>query len=365
MFTMEGKYGKDCKVFTDMCDNAMIGQINSLLNHEASLGSKIRIMPDCHAGKGCVIGTTMTITDKAVPNLVGVDIGCGMYAVRLKEKRIDLPKLDSVIQSEIPSGFAIHQSAKAESNIGAMKCAGHVDIEKGMRSLGTLGGGNHFLEVDRDMDGSLWLIIHTGSRYLGLEVCNYYQEKGFNRLKEEGISTPYELAYLQGDDLEDYLFDTSLVCWHAIVNRETIAKTITKKMKLHMEEAFHTVHNYIDYQNKMLRKGAISATKGEKLLIPLNMRDGAVICTGKGNDDWNQSAPHGAGRLMSRSDAKESISMSDYRKSMEGIYTSCIMQSTVDESPMAYKDANAILSAISETAEVVSVLKPIYNFKAC
>lgn len=403
MFELNGKYNT-CKVFTDNCENETIAQLTTLLNQEFVSGSKIRIMPDTHAGAGCVIGTTMTLTDKVCCNLVGVDISCGMLTIKLKEKRLNLPELDSVIKKYVPFGGDIHEEAVAYSNIEDMVCAKAVDIERGYKSLGSLGGGNHFIEVDKSDAGDLYLVIHTGSRHLGIEVCNYYQEAGYKalqekvtggsfkdfsdalieKLKAEGrkkeISTelaklkaefkmknpsiPYELAYVEGDNFKNYIHDMKIMKEHAEINRATIAKIILKKAKLHEVERFETVHNYIDTDNMILRKGSVSAQKGERLLIPINMRDGSLICIGKGNSDWNFSAPHGAGRLMSRSKAKESISMSDFKKSMEGIYTSCVNTSTIDESPMAYKPMEEIIENIKDTVEIVDIIKPIYNFKA-
>lgn len=403
MFELNGKYNS-AKVFTDNCESEAISQITNILNQEFTQGSKIRIMPDVHCGAGCTIGTTMTLKDKVCANLVGVDLGCGMLTVKLKEKRINLPELDSVIRKYVPSGFDIHEEAVAESPIEELRCAKHVNLDRAFKSLGTLGGGNHFLELDKDEDGNLYLVIHTGSRHLGIEVCDYYMEKGWQalkdkatggslkdltnelieKLKKEGRTkdiskelakfktefkqkhpdVPYELSYVEGQDFDDYIHDMKIMRIHAEINRATIAKTILKKAKLHEVERFETLHNYIDTENMILRKGAISAQAGEKVLIPMNMRDGSLICIGKGNPDWNYSAPHGAGRLMSRSKAKENISMSEFKKSMEGIYTSCVNTSTIDESPMAYKPMDEIISNIHDTVDVVNIIKPVYNFKA-
>lgn len=403
MFEINGKYNS-AKIFTNNCDNETISQVTNILNQEFVKNSKIRIMSDCHGGAGCVIGTTMTLTDKVCANLVGVDIGCGMTTIKLKEKKLNLPELDSVIKKYVPSGFKIHEEAIADSPIDELCCAKYVDLDKAYKSLGSLGGGNHFIEIDKDEDGNLYLVIHTGSRHLGLEVCNYYQEAGYqalkekfrggslkdlskeliDRLKAEGktkeiskqleilkdeynkknITIPYELSYVEEQNFSDYIHDMKIMQQHAEINRATIAKLIMKKAKLHEVERFETIHNYIDTENMILRKGAISAQLGEKVLIPMNMRDGSLICIGKGNPDWNYSAPHGAGRLMSRSQAKNKISMSDFKKSMEGIYTTCVNTSTIDESPMAYKPIEEILENIQDTVDVINIIKPIYNFKA-
>lgn len=550
MFELNGKYNS-CKVFTDNCDNETISQLTALLNQESVKGSRIRIMPDTHAGKGSVIGTTMTLTDKVIPNIVGVDIGCftgdtevwcsagyykpikdlvdngrfmtdsydfevkgfvicgavakktrenaplvrvnyggysvrctpdhqflvstnssvyydsdetelkwieakdlkegmrlvaedarvivksveeltetedvycltvedthnftikggiivhncGMTAVKLKEKRIDLPKLDSVIRKYVPSGYEVHDEPICEdSPISGLRCAKYVNLDRAMKSLGTLGGGNHFIEVDKDIDDNLWLVVHTGSRHLGIEVCDYYQNMGYKRLSEKAsggslkeksdelikklksegrdkeisksldklraeykasnISIPQALAYVEGQDFDDYLHDMDLVQQHAVINRMTIVRQIIKNMKFHVVDEFTTIHNYIDVENMILRKGSVSAQLGEKLIIPMNMRDGSLICIGKGNPDWNYSAPHGAGRLMSRSQAKESISMSDFKKSMEGIYSTSVSRSTIDESPMVYKPMQEIIDNVKDTVDIVDIIKPIYNFKA-
>ena len=404
MFELRGKYN-NCKVFTDNVEDSAIGLIMSLLNQEYAKDSRIRIMSDVHSGKGCVIGTTMTLKDKVVPNLVGCDIGCGMTAVKLKEKRIDLPKLDSVIRKYVPSGFEVHEEPICNySPIGDLRCAKDVNMDRAMKSLGTLGGGNHFIEVDKDKEDNLWLVVHTGSRHLGIEVCDYYQHLGYTKLKEkevggtlkekseelirklkeEGrekeiskalsklkdeyksthIDIPQALSYVEGKDFEDYLYDMNLVQQHAVANRMTIVRQIIKNMKLHVEDEFTTIHNYIDVENMILRKGSVSAQKGERLLIPMNMRDGSLICIGKGNEDWNYSAPHGAGRLMSRSQAKETVSMNEFKNSMKGIYTTCIDRSTIDESPMAYKKMQEIIDNIGDTVEIVDIIKPIYNYKA-
>ncbi len=507
MFELNGQYGS-CKVFTNNCDNETISQLTNLLNQDFVTGSQIRIMPDIHAGKGCVIGTTMTLTDRmyacnkhqlgviadevmfwdgnvgsmqytstrkenadfiqyafaatgrrtslsadtryknvcwkvsvsaqhprvslagspkttieVVKSVDGfkycfttntgfwimrrggcicVTGNCGMYALKLQEKSVNLRTLDTVIRQYIPYGFSIREEAVASSNISDI--IADVDVDKAMKSLGTLGGGNHFIEVDKSSDGSLWLVIHTGSRHLGIEVCDYYQNLAYKRLTEEAAggdihtltkelverltkegrqkeiskaitalkkeykekhpNVPFELAYVKGDDFKDYIHDMKLTQEHALINRETIAKIIVKRLGLHVEESFQTIHNYIDTENMILRKGSVSARAGERLLIPMNMRDGSLICVGKGNPDWNYSAPHGAGRLMSRAKAKESISMKDYINSMEGIFTTCVNSSTIDESAFAYKPMEEIMENIKDTVDIVDVIKPIYNFKA-
>ena len=367
MIEIKGTYG-EAKVFTEFLEESARGQITALCEQEFVKDSKIRIMPDVHAGKGCTIGTTMTIGDYVVPNLVGVDIGCGMLTVALKEKRINLPELDSFIRKNIPAGREVRERthrSHGRIDIEELRCYKHIDTRRAKESLGTLGGGNHFIEVDRDDDGNLYLVIHTGSRNLGLRVADYYQAKAYKAVGGKSQSeVPYELAYLTGEDKADYLHDMELMQRFASLNRDIIKEVILDGMKLHEVDSFTTIPNYIDVETKILRKGAVSANKDEKLLIPMNMRDGSLLCVGKGNEDWNYSAPHGAGRLMSRADAKEAFSLEEYKKQMEGIYTTSVCMSTLDECPMIYKPMDSIIENIKETAEIIDVLKPIYNFKA-
>ncbi|MCI8779940.1 MAG: RtcB family protein [Lachnospiraceae bacterium] len=398
MLELQGKYNT-AKIFTDIVDEASISQVLLLLNQEFTSDSKIRLMPDIHAGSGCTIGTTMTITDKIVPNLVGVDIGCGMETVKIKEKHIELQKLDKLIYEKIPSGFNIREKAHRyfkEINLEELYCYKQIDSKRAEKSLGTLGGGNHFIEADKDDDGAIYLVVHSGSRHLGLEVANYYQEEGYKvlngsanndvnalieQLKAQGrkreiqksiaalkntkrTNIPKQLAYVSGDLFKQYIHDMKIIQRYAELNRQAMMDEIVKGMKLHITEQFTTIHNYIDTEAMILRKGAVSARKNEKLLIPINMRDGSLICIGKGNDDWNQSAPHGAGRLMSRSAAKESFTVSEFKKQMDGIFTTSVSRSTLDECPMAYKGMGDIVNNIGDTAEITQIIKPIYNFKA-
>ena len=566
MIELQGKYN-NCKVFSSKVDEGTIGQLIGLLNQQSIQGNKIRVMPDNHQGKGCVIGTTMTLKDKVIPNLVGVDIGCftgdtkvwcsrgvyveikkladerarfvvdsfneeskifvndyaiafktkknaelvevtygnrmdlsvdnthkvkctpdhkflvssnpdvyyassettlewieakdlkegmrlvaedrylvvksvkalnykedvyclnveenhnftieggvivhncGMLTIKLKEKCIDLPKLDSIIRQYIPAGFEIHSESKAlktSIDIETLRCypKANLNVMRAYQSIGTLGGGNHFIEIDKDSEDNLYLVIHTGSRNLGKQVAEYYQDLGYERIKaklnddkyevEKKIlieklkaagqekligselekmrqkrcndkpSIPYELAYVEGQDFEDYIEDMKKVQMYAADNRAEIARLILKHAKLTEVERFETIHNYIDTDNMILRKGAVSAQSGEKLLIPINMRDGSLICIGKGNPDWNYSAPHGSGRLMSRSEAKQSLTVSEFKKTMKeaGIYSTSVGKDTLDESPMAYKPMEEIINNIKDTVDIIEVIKPIYNFKA-
>lgn len=367
MIEIKGTYG-EAKVFTDTLEESARGQIAALCEQQFVKGSKIRIMPDVHAGKGCTIGTTMTIGDYVVPNLVGVDIGCGMLTVALKEKRINLPELDSFIRKNIPAGRDLRERthrSHGRIDIEELRCYKHIDTRRAKESLGTLGGGNHFIEVDKDVEGNLYLVIHTGSRNLGLRVADYYQAKAYKAVGGKSQSEiPYELAYLTGEDKADYLHDMELMQRFASLNRDIIKEVILDGMKLHEVDSFTTIHNYIDVETNILRKGAVSANKDEKLLIPMNMRDGSLICIGLGNEDWNCSAPHGAGRRFGRKDAENSFTLSEFKKQMEGIYTTSVAQDTIDESPMAYKPMAEILNNIGDTVVVERVIKPIYNFKA-
>ena len=379
MIELNGKYNT-AKVFTDNIDSASVSQIIELCSQEFTIGEKIRMMPDVHAGVGCVIGTTMTITDKIVPNLVGVDIGCGMETVLIKEKHMELMQLDKLIRRTIPSGFAIrstpHKLAE-EAYICALRCADKIDLRRAERSVGTLGGGNHFIEADRGEKG-IYIVIHSGSRHLGAEVAKYYQQQAVKQLEHSGDGKIHELIdslKAQGREKDisrelkklestKRITDMKIVQHFAVLNRRAMMTEIIRGMKLTPVEQFTTIHNYIDTENMILRKGSVSAQAGEKLIIPINMRDGSLICTGKGNPDWNFSAPHGAGRLMSRGEAKQSFTVSEFKKQMEGIYTTSVSQGTLDECPMAYKGMNDILDNIGDTAEVNEIIKPIYNFKA-
>lgn len=358
------------KVFTNHLEEAALEQIKLLCDQEFTKDSKIRIMPDVHAGAGCTIGTTMTIKDKIVPNLVGVDIGCGMETVKLKNKQIELEKLDKYIHEKIPAGHKIRETSHDfadEIDLNELRCLkdGKINTKRAINSIGTLGGGNHFIEVNKDEENQYYLVIHSGSRHLGLEVAGYYQEQAFQQLEEEQKKEiPRTLAYVKGTLLEDYLHDMKIVQRFAMLNRKAMVQEIVKGMKFKVMEQFTTIHNYIDTDEMILRKGAVSAKKGELLLIPINMRDGSLLCIGKGNEDWNQSAPHGAGRLMSRKEAKNSFTVSEFKKQMKHIYTTSVNAETLDECPMAYKNMEEIISQIKETAQIVKVLKPVYNFKA-
>lgn len=397
-YEITGKYNT-AKVFTNVIENEAVDQIKTLCNQEFITGSKIRIMPDVHSGAGCTIGTTMTITDKVIPNLVGVDIGCGMETVMITDKEIDLEKLDKLIYEKIPSGHNIRKIPHDlinEIDLNQLKCTGHVKMDRAIRSIGTLGGGNHFIEAGKDEEGNIYITVHSGSRHLGLEVANYYQKMGYKalnkvsdidiekiieQLKSEGrekeinktikeikkqiiTDIPQALAYVSEELFDDYIHDMKLIQKFAVLNRKAMMDEIIKGLGTEVAEEFTTIHNYIDTDMMILRKGAVSAKEGEKLLIPINMRDGSLICIGKGNEDWNYSAPHGAGRLMSRTKAKKTFELKNFKKEMEGIYTTSVNKDTLDECPMAYKAMEDIIKNIGDTVDIIKRIIPIYNFKA-
>ena len=392
------------KVNTAICyakviEVGAIEQIRRMCDYPLTEGSRIRIMPDVHAGAGCTIGTTMTITDKAVPNVVGVDIGCGMYTVRLADTEIDMERLDEAAHF-IPSGKDVWEGRQEHFDLTELCCYRELkDAKRLERSLGTLGGGNHFIEVDAAADGTKYLVVHSGSRNLGKQVAELYQRLAIDLNKGKGeyltkrdaliaeykatgrkteiqkalkvlhwssheATIPEDLCFVYGKYLEDYLHDVEICQRFARRNREKMAEILTARSGLTAVDAFHTIHNYIDTQEMILRKGAIAAHAGEKVLIPINMRDGSVLAIGKGNPEWNYSAPHGAGRIMSRSQAKEQLDLDEYRREMAGVYTTSVNEATLDEAPMAYKSLEDIIDVIRDAVDVIEVLKPIYNFKA-
>ncbi|MBQ6132511.1 MAG: RtcB family protein [Selenomonadaceae bacterium] len=400
MEEIQGKFNTAIS-FAKVIEDTAREQIRRMCNYDFTQGSKIRIMPDVHAGKGCTIGTTMTVTDKAVPNIVGVDIGCGMYTVKLETDSLDFEKIDEAAHY-IPSRRNVWDFRQERFDLTELNCYRSLkETRRIEKSLGTLGGGNHFIEIDKAADGTFYLVIHTGSRNLGKQVAEIYQNLAIDlakgkdkyfaqrdeiiavykslgrkkdiqpKLKElekeyRGVqaSMPEDLCYVYGKYFHQYLHDMELCQNFARRNRELIAKILLGKAGISYSEAFHTIHNYIDVGELIIRKGAIAAHKGEKVLIPINMRDGSVLAVGKGNADWNFSAPHGAGRIMSRGTAKEHLSMDAYKESMAGIYTTSISEGTLDESPQAYKSLDDILDVIGDTVEIVEVMKPVYNFKA-
>ena len=409
MIEIKGQYNTAI-IYQSEIDDATRDQVQTIVNQPFVEGETIRIMPDCHAGAGCVIGTTMTLTNGRVcPNLVGVDIGCGMYLVSLKgikEEDIDFKALDEFVETHIPTGRNIHEGRKVKfPDILNLKCYRELkDTSKFERAIGTLGGGNHFLELDRDTEGTIYFVVHTGSRNMGKQVADYYQDladgvcnRGLDtyfvekanlietykaegrkseiqnalkelqkKYKENTEKVPKDLAWLEGSHLEDYLHDMDICQRYAQLNREIICREICRFFGIDFDTAgkLETIHNYIDLEQKMLRKGSIDCSEGKGVIIPVNMRDGSIIAVGKGNKDYNCSGPHGAGRLLSRNQAKETISLEDFKKSMDGIHTSCVSEGTLDESPMAYKSIESVLPWIKETADVVDIIKPIWNYKA-
>lgn len=398
MITIQGQYNTAI-CYTNELEGAAREQIQAVCDRPEFAGCKIRIMPDVHAGKGCTIGTTMTIQDKIVPGMVGVDIGCGMETVELAEREIDFAKLDALIREKIPYGWEIRDiphSLNSKIDLTQLRCADQVNLDRAVRSIGSLGGGNHFIEIDQAGDGRLFLVVHSGSRHLGTEVADYYQNEGRRALwggakhqiqeaiaklkvegrlqeiqktitalkKEHELDIPKDLAYVEGKLFDDYIHDMKLTQQFAVLNRKAMVDVILNGMGLTAVDIFTTIHNYIDTDAMILRKGSVSAKKGEKLLIPINMRDGSLICIGTGNEDWNCSAPHGAGRLMSRRAALNTLSMEEFQNEMKGIYTTCVVPDTLDESPMAYKSIDEIVPQIGPTAIIVERIRPVYNFKA-
>jgi len=405
MREIKGKYGSAI-IYTDIVEDTALDQLQALCNQPFTENCRIRIMPDCHAGTGCVIGFTADLGDKVIPNIVGVDIGCGMLTVELGKFDIDFERFDNILRKTVPCGKNVHEGRIVRfPSLQELECYRYLkDTKRIERSLGTLGGGNHFIELDRDDSGNVYLVIHTGSRNLGVQVANHYQHlayelslgkdelfekqkllieeyKAMGKRKEiqqaikelqksfkpKMSDIPKELCYLTGEYREMYLHDMKICQEFALLNRKTIAQSLVSAYfgnDIESFEYFETIHNYIDMEYNIIRKGAVSAKKGERLLIPINMKDGSLICTGKGNPDWNFSAPHGAGRLYSRKTAKEIFSVEEFRKAMQGIYTTTVNENTLDESPFAYKSMNDIVENITPTADITSVIKPIYNFKA-
>ena len=385
--------------YANIIEEEAIEQIRRMCDYEFTEGSRIRIMPDVHAGKGCTIGTTMTVVDKAVPNIVGVDIGCGMYTVNLGKAAVDFEKLDEAAHY-IPSGTNVWEGRQERFDLQELRCGRSLkDTKRLERSLGTLGGGNHFIEIDEAADGTKYLVIHSGSRNLGKQVAELYQRLAIDlnegketyfqerdeiirTYKEQGrrkeiqaalekiswnqraATMPEELCYLYGEYLADYLHDVEICQRFARRSREKMAEILLERTGIAGGEAFHTIHNYIDTEEMILRKGAIAAHAGEKVLIPINMRDGSVLAVGKGNAEWNYSAPHGAGRIMSRRAAKEQLSLEEYRETMKGIYSTSVNESTLDEAPMAYKSLEDIIDVIRDSVDIIDVMKPVYNYKA-
>ena len=356
-------------VFATSIEDYARTQIQMILDNQVSLNSKVCIMPYCHPGKVGPIGLTMTVTDKVIPQLMGVDIGCGMLVCKFKAKSIEFAKLDKVIRDSVPSGFGIRKVPHNKTGfevISDLRCLRAVNVDKARKSLGTLGGGNHFIEVDKGSDG-YYIVIHTGSRHLGVDVADHYTESARRRLVNMGRNVPYETAYVEGTLMDDYLHDVAVTTAYASLNREIILHEILKGMKWKEEERYESIHNYIGVLpdgTKILRKGAASALEGEPVIIPVNMRDGVILGTGKGNPEWNYSAPHGSGRRLKRTEVQNNYTVSSFKKDMKGIYSTSICAETLDEAPVAYRGIDEILSAVADTVEVKEIVKPVYNFKA-
>lgn len=395
MLEVKGKYNS-AKIFTNNVEETAMGQVIELCNQEFVEGLKIRIMPDTHAGAGCTIGTTMTIKEKIVPNLVGVDIGCGMQVAIIDKNKseVNFDKLDDTIRKHVPHGFSVRSNSQRHplsKKVDFRNVRAPFNINRAKDSIGTLGGGNHFIELN-ELGDKVVLVIHSGSRHLGKQIAEHYQNRAYNelmeakqereelinRLKKEGrhqeiqevlanFKKPQikkDLAYLQGESFDDYMNDMKIAQQYALLNRQAMADEIVTRMGWQIADSFTTIHNYIDMDNMILRKGAISAQKGERVIIPINMKDGSIIATGKGNPDWNYSGPHGAGRLMSRSKAKASLDVEAFKKEMEGVWSTSVSENTLDEAPMVYKPIGDIVENIGDAVEISEIIKPLYNFKA-
>ena len=381
MFEIIGKYNR-ATVYAATVDSEAYAQVLRMCNREELRDSRIRMMPDMHAAEGCTVGTSMTVGDRVNPAYVGGDIGCGMQVYRLDTPSVDLPRLDEAIREGVPSGAAIFPSPNGAVHrvpLEKLRCYESISHQLVSRSFGTLGGGNHFIELEQGLDGALYLVIHSGSRRLGRDVALYHQAAAFfatlgmdgdevrrKRMKPADIKTTLrpEDCFLSGYLLENYLHDMDIAVAYASESRRRMGEVILERLGITASDSFATIHNYVDTKARVLRKGAVSAQKGERLLIPINMKDGSLLCEGLGNPDWNCTAPHGSGRVMKRSEAKETLSMEDYRREMAGIYSTSVNESTLDESPMAYRRMAEIETAITPTAEVKDILTPLYNFKA-
>lgn len=372
MKTVEGIFAF-AKIFNDHVENYALAQIQMICDHRAAEGSKIRVMPDVHPGKVGPVGLTMTVGEKILPDLVGIDIGCGITLAKLKHKKVEFQKLDAVIRENIPAAFGVRKKPhrfNERFDYTRLQCHGHINVNRAMHSLGTLGGGNHFLELDKDGMGNLYVAIHSGSRHLGKEVTEYYLDRGQKYLRECGMEIPYELTDLSGTLRKEYLYDQLLVQEYAALNREAILDELAKGMKWKVTERVSCIHNYIEVMDEddgaekcVLRKGAISARSGERVVIPINMRDGILLGTGKGNADWNCSAPHGSGRLLRRDAVKEHYTVADFKREMRGIYCPCLEKGTLDEAPFAYRKMEEIMDAIGDSVAVTDILKPVYCYK--
>ncbi|WP_191015673.1 RtcB family protein [Treponema zioleckii] len=369
MEIIKGKFCS-CTVFSETCEQYAALQIKNICDNEVSSGSRMCVMPDVHPGKVAPIGLTMTVENRVLPYLVGIDIGCGMTLARIKKHRgMEFKQLDSVIRENIPSGFEVRKNPhrfSADFDFSRLECGSHVYKEKAVLSLGSLGGGNHFIEIDKSEEGDFFIVVHSGSRHLGKEVADFYLGEGQKILKNRGETVPFELIYIEENLKDLYLSDVAVVQKFAERNRRAIIDEIARGMKWKIDEPYSCIHNYVDFRTEkpVLRKGAVSAQKDERVIIPINMKDGIILGKGKGNPDWNFSAPHGSGRIMKREDVKKSFTVSSFKSAMKGIYSSCISKGTLDEAPFAYRGIDEIQKAIEPTVEITQILKPVYNFKA-
>ncbi|MEY8368961.1 RtcB family protein [Anaerovoracaceae bacterium 42-11] len=365
MQKIKGNYAS-ASIYASTAEDYALAQIKMICNHPAAKGSQIAVMPDVHPGKVGPVGLTMTVGSTVMPGLTGIDIGCGISYIRIKRTKIEYQKLDRVIREHIPVGSKIRETPHLFSrdfDFADLICRKHVQEEKALCSLGTLGGGNHFLEIDEDQEGNQYVFVHSGSRRLGREVTEHYLQKGQKELMTKGIAVPYELVYLEGQLMEDYLHDVKEVQGFAMLNREIMLSELAKRMKWKTVSFGESIHNYID-ENRILRKGASSAYAADEVIVPINMKDGILLGTGKGNSDWNYSAPHGAGRVLNRQAVRQRYTVSEFKETMKGIYASTISRETLDEAPFAYRNINEILDAVTDTMEVKKILKPVYNYKA-
>ena len=368
MKTVNGIYAS-AVIFTETIEDYALAQIKMLCDNAAFRDSKIRVMPDVHPGKVGTIGFTATVGERVLPNVIGIDIGCGITIAKLKQKRTEYQKLDTVIRENIPSGFKIRKKIHryAETfDLTKLKCYEKIRKDKALFSLGSLGGGNHFIELDQDREGSLYVVIHSGSRHLGKEVTEYYLNEGYKLLRQRNEDIPYEMTFLEGELKDSYLNDLEVVQDFAALNRKIILAELERGMKWKILDSYSSIHNYVDHSGAemILRKGAVSAKAGEKVIIPINMKDGVILGTGLGNAEWNYSAPHGAGRIMKREDVKQNFTVSAFKKEIKGIYSTCIGKETLDEAPFAYRGIHEIRNAVADTVKIQEVLKPVYNFKA-
>lgn len=365
MQKIRGNY-TDAVIYSDSVEEYALAQVKMICDNEAAADSRICLMPDVHPGKVCPVGLTMTVGERILPALIGIDIGCGISYIKFEETKIEFQKLDTVIRQNIPVGSNVRKEShhySCDFDFGELTCGKHIRKDKTMLSLGTLGGGNHFLELDVDSEQNIYAVVHSGSRSLGHQVAEFYMREGQKQLKKQGIKVPYELIWLEGELMEDYLHDLAEVQGYAMLNREIMLAELAKKMKWKEIHYGESIHNYVD-EKQILRKGAIAAYAGDEVIIPVNMKDGIILGTGKGNPEWNYSAPHGGGRIIRRDEVKKQHTVAEFKELMTGVYSPTIGKDTLDEAPFAYRRIEEILENIKDTVEVKNILKPVYNYKA-